>query len=195
MNLVQRAQRILLQPQQEWPVIESEPTGPAQLYPGYIIPLAAIGPIALIIGLSVIGISYGFGSVRIPIQYSILWAIVYFALSLAMVYVLALLADALAPSFSGQKNFNQAFKLATYIHTPLWIASVILILPTLDFLAFLAGLYGIFLLFLGAPILMKTPQDKTIGYVAILAIASGVLAYLAWRIAGEIVFRVIISPF
>jgi hypothetical protein len=192
MNLVERAQKILLQPQQEWPVIESEPTTPGQLYAGYILPLAAIGPIALIIGLSVIGVGYGF---RIPIQYSILWAVVYFALTLGMVYVLALIIDALAPSFSAQKNLNQAFKLATYIYTPLWIVSILFIFPSLDFLPFLAGLYGLFLLFLGLPVLMKALQDKAVGYVGVAAIAAAVLSYAVWRIAGEIVYRAIVRPF
>jgi hypothetical protein len=176
-------------------VIESEPTTPAQLYPGYIIPLAAIGPIALVIGLSVIGIGLGgFGTFRFPIGYSILWAVIYFALSLGMVYVLALIIDALAPSFSGQKNINQAFKLATYIHTPLWLASVLLIFPRLDFLPFLAGLYGLFLLFLGLPVLMKAPQDKAVAYIGVTAVAAVVLSFLAWKIAGEI-FYAAVRPF
>jgi hypothetical protein len=46
MNLVDRVKRILLAPRAEWAVIDNEPTTPAQLFTGYAMPLAAIGPIA-----------------------------------------------------------------------------------------------------------------------------------------------------
>jgi hypothetical protein len=194
MNLVQRAQNIMVKPQQEWPVIESEPTTPADLYASYVVPLAAIGPIASIIGLSVIGYSYGgLGSFRFSFVFSILFAIILFVLDLVMVYVIALVVDALAPSFSAQKNFNQAFKLVAYSRTPAWIAAVILIIPSLSIVAGLVGLYGLFLLFVGLPILMKSPQDKTIPYIAVIAIIAIVLSYLIQRITWEIVVRVI-SP-
>ena len=68
MNLMDRVKRILLSPQTEWTAIDAEPSTPAQLYTGYIIPLAAIGPVAQIIGYSVIGITVPFvGIYRVPI--------------------------------------------------------------------------------------------------------------------------------
>ena len=45
MNLVERVKNILLTPRPEWEVIDGEPATPASLYTGYIIPLAAIGPL------------------------------------------------------------------------------------------------------------------------------------------------------
>jgi len=175
-------------------VIEAEPTTPAELYTSYIIPLAAIGPIAAIIGFSVIGYSYGgLVSVRFSFVFSIVFALVLFVLDLLMVYIIALVVDALAPSFSAQKNFNQAFKLIAYSRTPAWIAAILLIFPSLSIVAGLVGLYGLYLLFLGLPILMKCPQDKTIAYIAVVAVIAIVLSYLIQRITWEIVIRVI-SP-
>ena len=56
MNLTERAKNILLQPVQEWSIIDKEPGSAAELYKSYIVPLAAIGPVASIIGLSIFGI-------------------------------------------------------------------------------------------------------------------------------------------
>ncbi|MBA3496806.1 MAG: hypothetical protein H0T86_06850 [Gemmatimonadales bacterium] len=56
MNLVDRVKRILLSPQPEWQVIDDEVTSPGALYTGYIVPLAAIGPLASVIGYSVFGV-------------------------------------------------------------------------------------------------------------------------------------------
>ena len=50
MALVDRVKNILLTPKTEWEVIDAEPTTVADLYKGYIIPLAAIGPVAQAIG-------------------------------------------------------------------------------------------------------------------------------------------------
>jgi len=44
MGLVDRVKNILLQPNAEWAVINTELTNTATLYKTYIIPLAAIGP-------------------------------------------------------------------------------------------------------------------------------------------------------
>ena len=53
MNLTERAKNILLQPTQEWSVIDQEPGSAGELFQSYIAPLAAIGPVASIIGLSI----------------------------------------------------------------------------------------------------------------------------------------------
>ncbi|MDQ3208172.1 MAG: YIP1 family protein, partial [Gemmatimonadota bacterium] len=82
MNLVERVKRILLSPRTEWEVIDTELTTPAQLYTGYIAPLAAIGPIAQLIGYSVFGISVPFvGTYRVPIGSAITSAIVTYVMA------------------------------------------------------------------------------------------------------------------
>ena len=68
MNLIERVKRILLSPKSEWEVIDAEPTTVADLYKGYIIPLAAIGPVAQAIGFSVFGMRVPFlGTYRTPV--------------------------------------------------------------------------------------------------------------------------------
>ena len=68
MALVDRVKNILLTPKTEWQVIDAEPTTVADLYKGYIIPLAAIGPICTAIGWSVFGMRVPFlGTYRTPI--------------------------------------------------------------------------------------------------------------------------------
>ena len=57
MNLVERVKGILLSPNQEWQTISGETTTVAELYKSYIIILAAIGPVASIIGMSIVGVS------------------------------------------------------------------------------------------------------------------------------------------
>jgi hypothetical protein len=188
MNLVDRIKGILLKPKQEWQTISGETTTIPELYKAYIIILAAIGPVASIIGMSIVGISLPFvGSFRIPITTSIASAVVHYILTLVGVYILALIIDALAPTFSGEKNINQAFKVATYSYTPGWLAGIFTIIPALSILSIL-GLYGLYLLYLGLPVLMKSPQEKSLGYTVAVIVA----AIIIFVVIG-IVSRVFIS--
>jgi len=175
MNIVERIKGILLKPKQEWQTISGETTTIPELYKAYIIILAAIGPVASIIGMSIVGISLPFiGSFRIPITTSIASAVVHYILTLVGVYILALIIDALAPTFSGEKNINQAFKVATYSYTPGWLVGIFTIIPALSILGIL-GLYGLYLLYLGLPILMKSPQEKSLGYTVAVIVAAVII--------------------
>lgn len=175
MDLVQRAKQILLSPRTEWPVIDAEVTSPAELYKSYIVPLAAIGPIAQIIGYSVFGMTVPFmGTYRVPIGSAITSGMVGFVLTLAGTYVLALIIDGLAPTFSGQRNQIQALKVAAYSSTASWVAAIFALIPGLRLLTLL-GLYSVYLLYLGLPILMKSPPEKAMGYTAVVILAAIVL--------------------
>ena len=184
MNLVDRVKRILLSPKTEWEVIDAEQTTPADLYTHYIMPLAAIGPVAHLIGSTVFGITIPFvGTYRVPIGSAITQAIVSYVLALAGIYVLALIVDALAPTFNGQRSQIQALKLAAYSTTASWIAGIFALVPALSPLILL-GLYSLYLLYLGLPILMKTPRDKAVGYIALVIIMAIVLAMVITAIAA-----------
>jgi hypothetical protein len=185
MSLVDRVKRILTSPRTEWQVIDAEPTTAAQLYTGYIVPLAAIGPIAQLIGYSVFGISVPFmGTYRVPIGSAISSALVTYILSLAAVYVLALIIDGLAPTFNGQRSQTQALKVAAYSSTASWVAGIFHLIPGLRLLTIL-GLYSLYLLYLGLPIVMKAPREKAVAYTAVVILAAIVLFMVIGVIAGR----------
>jgi hypothetical protein len=183
MALVDRVKNILLTPRTEWEVIDAEPTTVADLYKGYIMPLAAIGPVAQAIGSSVFVHTVPFlGSYRTPIGSAITGAIVSYVLTLAGVYVLALIIDALAPTFDGTKNQLQALKLAAYSSTASWVAGIFTLIPGLSFL-YILGLYNLYLLYLGLPVLMKSPKEKALGYTVVIIIA-WIVMFMAIRVGA-----------
>ena len=113
MNLIERVSAILLKPKETWPVIEAEPATVAGLYKNYIALLACIPAVAGFIGMSLVGVS-GFVTFRVPLVTGLVNMVVSYVLSLVMVYVLALIVNALAPKFSGQPNSINALKLVGY---------------------------------------------------------------------------------
>ena len=181
MSIVERVKKILLEPKKEWEVISRETTNPSELYKSYIMPLAAIGPVASIIGMSIVGISMPLaGTFRLPLITSIGSAVVQYILSLVGVYILALIVDFLAPNFSGEKNSDQALKLAAYSYTAGWLSGIFVMVPALGFLMIL-GLYGLYLIYTGIPVLMKAPQEKALGYTAAVVIAAVIISVIiAW---------------
>jgi hypothetical protein len=185
MDLVDRIKRILLSPRTEWQVIDAEQTTPVALYTGYIAPLAAIGPVAQLIGSTLFGIPIPFlGTYRVPFGAALTGAIIAYVLTLAATYILALIIDALAPTFNGQRNQIQALKLAAYSSTAAWVAGIFLIIPALGILA-IVGLYSLYLLYLGLPTLMKSPQDKALPYTGLVVVAAIVLFMVVGMVAGR----------
>lgn len=190
MALMERAKNILLQPKQEWPVIDTEQTSVGSLYTGYIIPLSAIGPIASVIGWSVFGMRVPFaGSMRIPIGFGIRSAVIAYVLGLVGVFVLALIIDALAPTFGGQKNQIQALKAAAYSSTAAWVGGIFGLIPALGILGLLALIYSLYLLFLGLPVVMKAPQDKAVGYTVVVILVAIVLYFVIGIIVAQFAWR------
>jgi hypothetical protein len=143
MNLVERAKGILLAPRKEWPVIEAESATTASLYTGYIIPLAAIPALAGFIRLSVFGISIPGTNLRVPVSAGISGALTRYVATLVGVFVLAVIIDALAPSFGGTRSQIQALKLAAYSSTASWVAGIFLLIPGLGILMMVGGLYSL----------------------------------------------------
>jgi hypothetical protein len=184
MALVDRVKNILLKPREEWRVIDAEPTTPVELYKGYVIPLAAIGPVASAIGSLAFGYQ-GFGiSYRPPVGTVISSTLVTYLLTLGGVYVLALIIDALAPNFGGTQNQVQALKVAAYSSTASWVAGIFGLVPVLSWLG-IVGLYSLYLLYLGLPVLMKVPEEKALGYTAVVIIAAIVLFLVVGLVAGS----------
>ncbi|MGB4859256.1 MAG: Yip1 family protein [Dokdonella sp.] len=178
-RILARAKAILLTPKTEWPVIATEPASVAGLYKTWICVMAAIPAVFAFIKGSIIGYSMFGVSVKVPIMSGITSMILTYAMTLGLVYVLALIVDALAPNFAGEKNFVHALKLVAYAYTASWIASIGLILPVLGTLIAIAGgIYGIYLIYLGLPHTMKCPPERAGVYTAVTVVIAIVLGMI-----------------
>jgi len=119
-------------------------------------------------------------------------AIAYYIVNLAAVFVVGLIIDALAPSFGGTKNRVQALKVAAYASTAGWIAGIFQLIPMLGWLGIL-GLYSLYLLYLGLPRLMRSPADRSVGYIAAVIVA-GIVIFLVIGALSATVGRAFYSP-
>ncbi|HEY0412302.1 MAG TPA: Yip1 family protein [Allosphingosinicella sp.] len=177
-NLVDRARRILLQPQAEWAVIDAEPAGVGEIFRKWVLVLAAIPALAGLIGSLAFGYRW-FGIVYRPtVAEAVGTAIVRYVGAVLGIFLLALLIDALAPQFGGTRSRVQAVKVAAYSATAALLAGIFNLIPGLVMLG-IVGLYSLYLLYLGLPRLMKVPEDKAVPYILVTVAAAILLAVVA----------------
>lgn len=113
-----------MKPSQTWPEIKEEKTTIAELYTSYVVILAAIPAVAQLIGYGLIGHSVLGVHFRWGIGRALGHAILFYALTLVSIYIVALIADALAPSFGSKKNILNAFKAVVYSMTPSLVGGI-----------------------------------------------------------------------
>lgn len=163
MALVDRVKNILTTPRTEWPVIAAEPATVGSIFTGYVLILAAIGPIAMAIRSPIVGLGI---------------AIVTYLISIGITYVLALIVDALAPTFGGEKGFVDSLKLVAYSYTAAWVAGIFRLIPVVGALLVLAAtIYAFYTFYLGAPVLRKASPEKAAGFTIVVVICGIVLGF------------------
>ncbi len=150
---------------------------------GYVIPLALIGPVARFIGFSVLGMG---GLFRISMGSGISYAIVSFILAIVGVFVLAWVINVLASNFGATQSMPQAIKLSAYSMTAAWVAGIFFLIPALSILAIIGGLYSLYLFYVGLPILMKSPADKTTTYAVVVIVSTIVLYFIVGAITSRV---------
>jgi len=187
-KLTDRVKAILTTPKTEWPSLAAEPASVGSLYTGYIMILAAIPAIAAFIKSSLIGYGMLGVTVRIPIMSGLAHAVASYLVSLLVVYVVALIIDALAPTFGGEKNRVQALKATAYAWTATWVAGIAIIIPWLGWLIVLAGVvYAIYLLYLGLPPTMKCPPERAGAYTAVSVLLAIVLSWVLGMVIAAVI--------
>lgn len=179
--LVARVKGILVQPNAEWLRVDGEFATTKTLFTRYAMILAAIGPVAGLIGSLIFGDTSIIGALVV--------ALISYGLSLAAVFVLGILINALAPSFGSTVDQVQAMKVAVYASTAAWVAAIFDLIPVLSVLSLVGAIYSLVLLFIGLPILMKTPDDKKVIYYVVVLIAGLVL----YAIIGAAIRAVTVS--
>lgn len=179
---IERIRAIVTSPRTEWPRIEAESATVGGIVRDWFVWLAAIPAIATFVGFSLIGAGAFGVTVRVPILAGLVQALVGVALSVVMAWVVAKIADLLAPRFGGRSDFLAAFKLVAYGATASMVAGVFYLIPALSPLALVGALWSVWLLYVGVPVMMKVPAERALSYTAVLIVC----AMLAGLVLGWI---------
>ena len=191
MAIVDRAKNIILKPAEEWNVIAAEPETVSGLFTGYAMILAAIPLGAAVLFTGAFGITAaglgGMGGGMMTMGFSAVatMAVIGYVFSLATLYVMSIIVNAVSPSFNGKSDIVQSTKLMTYASTPTWVAGLVSWVPFLGGLISLAAIaYVVYLLYLGLQPVLGVPKEKVAGFTVVIVLIYIVLSLI---VSGVIV--------
>ena len=165
-HLFSRAWGLVTSPKAEWEQIRAEETTIPNILVGYVAPLAAIPPVA-----GLIGQTWDIGLDNLGGRF--VAAVVGWLAGVAMVYLLGLIINATAENFDSMRDELAAQKLAAYSPTPFFLSTLVIALwPHLFWLSFFPLGLMVFLIYRGLPILMRTREDRAQAYTATVTIAA-----------------------
>jgi hypothetical protein len=170
---------MLFHPQREWEAINGEFTRAPAIFWSYVIPVSAVAPVAYLVGAVLFG-EQGtlFGTFETTVGGAVQDAVIRYLCGLASVFILGLVLDLVAPVFSGQANRVQGLKVAAYASTPAWLFGVLAIVPRLGRYSIVGTLWTLYLVYAGAPLLMKVSAERATAFGLVAAVAAAVVALL-----------------
>jgi hypothetical protein len=182
--ILSRAYGLLRDPRGEWEQIRKEETSVAAILIGYVAPLAAIPPVCGLIGTFLFGYRAAGQVVRPELSAALVGTLISFIISVAMVFLLGILINAVAENFDGDRDDLAAQKVAAYSLTPTFLSGLFSLWPPLWWLSLVAIAASAFLLYRGLPALMKAPEDRAMGYAATVAVAALVSFILLFAVSA-----------
>ncbi len=174
MAMIDRIRGIVTEPAHEWSSIAAEPATAMSVYTGWILMLAAIGPVAMLFGYSELGVSW---ALRVAVSA--------YVTALVVPAVLALIVDVIAPSFGGERDYVASLKLVAYSCTVVWLAGILHLLGAFaQLVMWVVAVYALYTFFLGAPVLRKCSADKAIPFTLIVVLCAIALFVVAGYAMG-----------
>ncbi|MBX3509942.1 MAG: DUF1282 family protein [Hyphomonadaceae bacterium] len=182
--ILSRAYGLLRDPAKEWAQIRDERTTIPHILIGYVAPLAAVLPLCDIIGRYVFGQRIGETVERPAFVEALVNGVVFWLVSVALAGLLGLLINSLAGNFDSDRDELAAQKIAAYSLTPFFLSGVFFLWPPLWWVSVFALAAAAYLTYRGLPILMKTPEDRALGFAAAATIAGMVAAVVLLALAS-----------
>lgn len=155
---------MFIHPRAEWEKIREQSCSVGRCMLGHVLLLAAVPPVAGYIGTTQIGWQIGAReAVRLTPESGLLLSVAYYFAMVVGVLSMGLMIRWMAHTYNAHASLGDAVALAAYTATPLFLIGIMQLYPLL-WLNFLIGLpalaYTVYLLYTGAPILMRIEPER-----------------------------------
>lgn len=177
--ILSRAWGLVSNPKAEWEQIRAEETTIPNILIGYVAPLAAIPPLADLIGSTLFN-----RMLQLDPGEALIRAVVTWLVSVALVAFLGILVNLIADNFDADRDDLAAQKIAAYSLTPAFLSGIFSLWPPLWWLSLFALAAMVYIMHQGLPILMKAPEERALGYAATVTIAAIVAFILLFSLAS-----------
>ncbi len=175
-RLPRRVVGLFTDPKREWTAIAAERDDVGSIARSYVAILALIPGACMLIGIGLMGGRFlGVAGIMTAIMgAAVSWIVALFATIASAVII-----EKLAPVFKSDGDMTRAMKLVAYATTPVWLAGMFYLLADASPLALGGAIWAVYLLYLGLPIVMKTPRAQVIPFmvtsIVVIIIANAVL--------------------
>ncbi len=163
-----RAVRITTSPGTEWDEVGKESPDQIRVLAYFILPLSSIPAVCWSIGLALSGEHHVPGLDAAgwfpPLVLAGLRTLAGCVISVGS---LAFALYALAPMFVDNRDWPRAVQVAAYSSSPVFLASVVLVLPDMAFSLMIAGLHALYLLYGGVGKVLGAKPGESAEYTAL----------------------------
>lgn len=191
---------LLLNPSAEWEKIRDQDSSPVKVFATHTWLFALIGPICGYYGTTETGWSFGAGDpVRLATGSAARIAILYYFATLVTTGSVAAMVRWMSTTYGSQVSYGNAFALASYSATPLFMIGALELYPVL-WINLLAGLpalaFTTFLFYTGVPIVARIPPERgfllssammAFGLVSLVALLAIIALLWGFGLAPEFV--------
>lgn len=195
--LLRHVPGLLTQPRTEWEAIAAESTSVVDCLRSYVLILAAIPPIAGLLGTTLVGWQFSEGEVtRLTFRSALNISIAYYLAIVVAVLTIGKLVHWMSQTYGADQPLSRCIALAAYTATPLLLVGIVQIYPVL-WLNYVIGLpvlaYTVYLFYSGVPIMMQIPTERAFLFAsAVLAV--GLVALVGLLAATVMLWGIGIGP-
>jgi len=177
--LINRVKLVILSPKECWQTISNEQTDPKAFTITTVAPLVVAGVICTTIGMTIFGIPIPLlGTQRAPFFSSLIAGISNGAVTIAMLFIAALVAQKLTGFFQGSATFERSFSLVAHSALPGLAATVLGIYPALSPLQIIFGIVGLYALYQGTSVMTTVGERNRLGFVAAFMVSMLLVALI-----------------
>ena len=175
----------ILSPKEAWERERDKERDGTQLIISYIVPLALIPAVCSFIGYGFIGINVGFFGRAASLGMGLNNALTSFIGTIAGVYISAWVIQMLSAKFDCTVTMNKAIALIGYAYTPMLVAGIFNLIPSLSIISLAGSLYSLYVLYIGlVPMTGVSEYKRTSFFITSLVVMIGVYIVLAIVLAA-----------
>ncbi len=177
--MIGRLRALLTSPSAAWRDIAQAPPGAARVLIGWLLPWALLPFAAYLLRFWLFASIFG-AQASVAVASTLLGdAAGRYAFLVGWTLAVAWVTDALAPRFEGRRGYGRALTVVTGALAPLFVLSLLTMLPLVGLLVWAGVPWAIWLLRRGLPPVMGCPEARASAYALTVTAAAILLALLA----------------
>jgi hypothetical protein len=195
-GLLVRAHGLMVRPGDEWRIIKEEPAAYANIIVRYVGILAAIPPTAAIAGRFMFDKNIPDRVLSLSLNYLLVTNLLWYGMNIINVMITGAVIAAIMATTGDRWSGLRGLQIAAYSFTPLFVVSLLSMIPHMTWLAIIAILYGVFLLYLGIRTFAAMPGTRAAWYTAasftVAAVIVGVMNLFEYMFESYVANRLVL---